>query len=73
MIPCKQFTSILPPFPPPRPLIRRQPPHHLCHLPIAIDPESLLPRHARQLHVLRIQLLLHDLLQRLEHHCFGFR
>lgn len=46
--------------------IRRQPPHHLRHLPVPIDPEPFLFGHARQLHVLGVQLLLHDLLQRLQ-------
>lgn len=48
-------------------LIRRQPPHNLLHLLIRIDPEPLLLGHTRKLHILAIQLLLHDLLQRLEH------
>ena len=47
-------------------LIRRQPIHHLLHLLIRIYPEPLLLGHARQLHVLAVQLLLHDLLQRFE-------
>lgn len=54
-------------------LVRGQPSDDLRHLGIRVDPKSLLLRHARQLHVLAVQLLLHDLLQRLEHHdlCFG--
>lgn len=53
-------------------LIRRQPPHHLCHLPVSVDPEPLLLGHARQLHILGVQLLLHDLLQRLQDQRLGF-
>lgn len=34
--------------------------------------EALLLRHARQLHVLRIQLLLHNLLQCLQDQCLSF-
>jgi hypothetical protein len=56
---------------PPRPPLLRsitlQPPHDLRHRLLPVYPEPLLLRHACQLHILRIQLLLHDLLQRLEH------
>lgn len=46
--------------------ITLQLPHHAGHLLLAVYPEALLLGHARQLYVLGIQLLLHDLLQRLE-------
>jgi hypothetical protein len=48
-------------------LVCRQPSNHLRHLRISVDPETLVLGHTCQLHVLAIQLLLHDLLQRLEH------
>ena len=47
-------------------LVRRQPSDNLLHLRISVDPEALVLGHTRQLHVLAIQLLLHNLLQRLE-------
>lgn len=43
-------------------------PYARGHLIVRVDSEALVLRHARQLHVLCVQLLLHDLLQRLEHH-----
>lgn len=52
-------------------LVRGQPSDDLRHLRIRVDAEALVFRHARQLHVLAIQLLLHDLLQRLEHQNLG--
>lgn len=48
-------------------LVRRQPANHLFHLRIGVDPEALVLCDARQLHVLAVQLLLHHLLERLEH------
>lgn len=51
-----------------QPLIPFQPPNNTLHLSIRINPEPFVPRHTRQLHVLAIQLLLHYLLQRLQHH-----
>ena len=48
-------------------LIRWQPPHNFGHLGIRVDPEPLVRRHGRQLHILGIQFLLHNLLERLEH------
>jgi hypothetical protein len=47
-------------------LVRWQPSNNLRHLRIGVDPEALVLCDARQLHVLAVQLLLHDLLQRLE-------
>jgi hypothetical protein len=52
-------------------LVCRQPSNHLRHLRISVDPEALVLGHTCQLHVLAVQLLLHDLLQRLEHENFG--
>jgi len=49
------------------PLVCWQPSYHLCHLLIRVDPEALVLGHTRQLHVLAVQLLLHDLLQCLEY------
>ena len=53
------------------PSIRRQPSHDLSHLLIPIDAKTLVPRDAGQLDVLGVELLLHDLLQRLEHQRLG--
>ena len=53
-------------------LVRRQPSNNLGHLLISVDSESLVLGHTRQLHVLAIQLLLHDLLERLEREHLGF-
>ena len=52
------------------PLVPLQPPHDLLHLAILVNSEALVLRYTRQLHVLAVQLLLHDLLQRLEHKHF---
>jgi hypothetical protein len=52
-------------------LVRRQPSNNLRHLRISVDPEALVLGHTRQLHVLAVQLLLHDLLQCLEHKHFS--
>jgi hypothetical protein len=46
--------------------ITLQLPHHPRHLLLPIYPEPFLLCHACQLHILRIQLLLHDLLECLE-------
>lgn len=54
-------------------LVRRQPSNNLGHLLISVDSESLVLGHTRQLHILAIQLLLHDLLERLERKYLGFR
>jgi hypothetical protein len=54
-------------------LVRRQPSNNLSHLLISVDSESLVLGHTRQLHILAIQLLLHDLLERLEREHLGFR
>lgn len=54
-------------------LVRRQPSNNLGHLLISVDSESLVLGHTRQLHILAIQLLLHDLLERLEREHLGFR
>jgi hypothetical protein len=54
-------------------LVRRQPSNHLRHLRVSVDPEALVLGHTCQLHVLAIQLFLHDLLQRLEREHFGLR
>ena len=51
--------------------IRRQPRHHIGHLLVAVDAEALVARHAGQLHVLGVELLLHDLLQRLQRQRLG--
>jgi hypothetical protein len=55
------------------PLVRGQPSDNLLHLLVGVDPEALILCHARQLHVLAVQLLLHDLLERLEDENFGLR
>jgi hypothetical protein len=39
---------------------------------VGVDPEALVLGHTRQLHVLAVQLLLHDLLQRLKDEDLGF-
>ena len=41
------------------------------HLLVRVYSEPLFFRHARQLHILGVELLLHDLLQRLEHQRLG--
>lgn len=50
-------------------------PAKLCHSPahllIVVDAKALVLSDTRQLDVLRIQLLLHDLLQRLQDQCLG--
>jgi hypothetical protein len=48
-------------------LVRWQSSNHLLHLGISVNPEALVLGDACQLDVLAVQLLLHDLLQRLEH------
>jgi hypothetical protein len=53
------------------PLVCGQPSNNLLHLLVGVDPEALVLCHARQLHVLAVQLLLHDLLQRLENENLG--
>jgi hypothetical protein len=53
-------------------LVRRQPSHDLGHLRIRVDPEALVLGYARQLYVLAIQFLFHDLFQRLERKHLGF-
>lgn len=57
----------------PHHLVCGQPSNNLLHLLISVDPEALVLGHARELHVLAVQLLLHDLLQRLEDEDLGFR
>lgn len=52
-------------------LVRLQPADHALHLRVRVDLEALVLGHARQLHVLGVQLLLHDLLERLEHQHLG--
>lgn len=46
--------------------------HSTAHIFIIVDAEALLLRHACQLHILRIQLLLHHLLQCLQNEGLGF-
>lgn len=46
--------------------------HSTAHLLVIVDAEALLLRHARQLHILRIELLLHNLLQCLQNKRLGF-
>lgn len=48
------------------PLVLLEPANHLGHLGVSVYPEAVLLCDAGQLHVLRIQLLLHDLLQCLQ-------
>ena len=48
-----------------------QPRDHSRHLFVWVDPEAFLLCHRRQLDVLGIQLLLHHLLQRLQHQRLG--
>jgi hypothetical protein len=52
-------------------LVRRQPFDDSSHLLVGVYPETLVLCHARQLHILGIQLLLHNLLQRLENQSLG--
>jgi hypothetical protein len=54
-------------------LVCGQPSNYLLHLLISVDPEALVLSYACQLDVLAVQLLLHDLLQRLEDEDFGLR
>ena len=49
----------------------RQPSNNLSHLLVSVDPEALVLGHTSQLHILAIQLLLHDLLERLERKHLG--
>ena len=53
-------------------LVGWQPSHNFLHLLVGVDPEALVLGHTRELHVLAIQLLLHDLLQCLEDKHLGF-
>lgn len=46
--------------------------HSTAHLLVIVDAEALLLRHTGQLHILRIQLLLHNLLQCLQNERLGF-
>jgi hypothetical protein len=50
----------------PQLLVCGQPSNNLLHLLIGVDPEALVLGNARELNVLAVQLLLHDLLQCLE-------
>lgn len=50
-------------------LVCRQTLHHSGHLLVGVYPEAPLFGHTCELHVLGIQLLLHNLLQGLEHQC----
>ena len=52
-------------------LVRGQALHDLGHLLVRVYPETLVLGDARQLHVLRVELLLHDLLERLEDEGLG--
>lgn len=52
-------------------LVRGKALHDLGHLLIRVYPKALVLGNARQLHVLRVELLLHDLLQRLENQRLG--
>ena len=53
-------------------LVSRQSPNNLFHLLVRVDSETLLLGYTGQLHVLAVQLLLHNLLQRLQNKNFGF-
>lgn len=46
--------------------------HSTAHLLVIVNAEALLLRHACKLHILRIQLLLHNLLQCLQNQCLSF-
>jgi hypothetical protein len=48
-------------------LVRWQSTNDFLHLRISVNSEALVLGHTRQLHILAVQLLLHDLLQSLEH------
>lgn len=65
-----RIASSYPLSPPPR-LVCWQPSYNLRHLLISVDPEALVLGHTSQLHVLAIQLLLHDLLECLEREHLG--
>mgnify|MGYP006877404461 CR=1 FL=1 len=54
------------------PLVRGQPSNNFGHLFVSVDPEALVLGYACQLHILAVQLLLHDLLQCLECEYLGF-
>lgn len=41
------------------------------HLIVSVDPEPFVLRDARELDIVRVELLLHDLLEGLEHELFG--
>jgi hypothetical protein len=56
-----------------QPLVRRESSHHVGHLVVCVYPESPLLGDARQLHVLGVKFLLHDLLKCLEHQRLGIR
>lgn len=64
------YSPLPPPFAYPC-LVRRQPLDDSSHLLVGVYPEALVLCHARQLHILGIQLLLHNLLQRLENQSLG--
>ncbi len=52
-------------------LVCRQPSHHGSHLVVGVYPEALLLGDAGELDILRVQLLFHDLLQRLQDQGLG--
>jgi hypothetical protein len=54
-------------------LVCRQSSNNLRHLRIGVNPETLVLGYTCQLHVLAVQLLLHDLFQCLEHQNFRLR
>lgn len=53
------------------PLVRGQPANNLLHFRVRVDAEAFLLGHARQLHVLAVQLFFHDLFECLESENFG--
>lgn len=53
-------------------LIALQPADDVLHLLIRVDAEALVLGDACELHVLRVQFLLHDLLQRAKSEGLGF-
>ena len=68
---CHIFTPTAPPPPRKTGLVRRQPLHHGGHLLVGVYSKAAGLGHAGQLHVLGVELLLHDLLERLEHERLG--
>jgi hypothetical protein len=68
---CHFFVSNPPRPPHPSISITLQPAHDLGHGLLAVDAEALVLGDAGELHVLGVELLLHDLLEGLEHELFG--